>query len=160
MSDTTSRPPCVLPYATPAAKLGISHGVTPFAKDFLCGSTLTFAITFLVVHGWDLWEHRASGMYVSHGIRNIPFFLTCVAVVSAASALAAAAGAGVKRCVLGSAVSSARWAGLAGGMFSAAASLGCGWAFQHREPTACILAVAAPVIAGFLLVRRAPEPAA
>jgi len=154
MSDTPTRPLCVLPYATPAAKPGASSGVAGFLRHFLHGCTLSFAGAILIA----LCVRNFGGsMYLGITAQD-PFFVGWVfLLLSGLSMVAAAAGAGVKRCVLRSAVSSTRRTVLAGGMLSAAATFGSLWAFDVDlvdQPTAWTLAAAAPFLAGFLLVRR------
>jgi hypothetical protein len=94
-------------------------------------------------------------MYVAEARLDLLFFLVGLSVLTAVSALGAAAGAGIKRCVLRCDVSSTRWIGIAGGVLSSAVILGAMWVAHDPESTGLTLAVAVPVIAGFLLVRRA-----
>jgi hypothetical protein len=155
MSGTPSEFQGVLPYATPAAKPGAQGGVKRFAGDFLNGSACAFGGFFVLMCARYLWDYRAGRTSLGSAGADLPVFLTTLAVMTAASALLAAAGAGMKRFVLRSAVSSPRWAALAGGILSSAASLGSVCAFHHRM--AWTLAVAAPVVAGFLVVRRDPR---
>jgi hypothetical protein len=131
--------------------------VKRFACDFLNGSACTFGGFFVLMCARYLWDYRAGRTSLGSAGAYLPVFLTSLAVMTAASALLAAAGAGMKRCVLRSAVSSPRWAALAGGILSSVASLGSACAFTYHQRTAWAIAVAAPAIAGFLVVRRDPR---
>ena len=157
MSGTPSPSPRVLPYATPAAKPVTSRGVTGFASDFLRGTALACASLVLLLCARGLWDYRAGQIHANEFKQDLFWVLIGLALMSGLGALAAAAGAGLKRCALQSHVTFPRWVGLAGGMFSMLANIGSLWAFQRHERTAWLLAAAIPAIAGFLLVRRAPD---
>src|SRR5437762_3257076 len=88
---------------------GRTRWLTGFAGDFLRGSACTFGFIFVLLCVRYLWDFRAGRMFVGEAASDLPFFFISFSVVTAANALAAAAGAGIKRCVLRSAVSSVPW---------------------------------------------------